>query len=353
MAEVTETLYPSADTEIVETIPDTNYGSIDQVVVAGNTADFAIRILAKFDLSSIPITAAIYSAKLRLNYYDDVGEDPVGRTYNCHRVTADWEELVATWNNQPAHAAGVTAALTMPAAYGWVEWELDDDVQDMIDAVVSNYGWKVKDNVESGGAIKYGAFHSKEFDSLDPELVIIYEETLYQKYTTGDNSQDSVYGAFWGGQSFTPVLNHKITSVKIKVYRTGNPGTVTVSIKGTDGDGKPTGADLASGTFDGNAITADTAGEWKEIVFSSPYYALRPVTKYAMVSRAPDGDASNKITWRMDSATAAYTGGEYLLSANGGLTWAATPTYDRMFVEFGIPVAPAGLNPGLQEVLLG
>jgi len=352
MAEVTATLYPSDDTEVIENIPDTNYGSIDQVVVAGNTADFAIRILAKFDLSSIPITAAIYSALLRLRYFDDIGQDPVGRTYNCHRVTADWAELVATWNNQPAHAAGVTAALTMPAAYGWVEWELDDDVQDMIDAVVSNYGWKVKDNVESGGAIKYGDFRSKEYDSLDPELVIIYEETLYQKYTTGDNAQAGWYGAFWGAQSFTPVLNHKITSLKIKVFRTGSPGTVTVSIKGTDGDGKPTGADLASGTFDGNAVTTDTAGEWKEIVFSSPY-TLRPGTKFAQVLRAPDGDASNKLNWRLDTATAAYPGGEYLLSANSGSTWTAIPTYDLLFVEFGIPVSPAGLNPGLQELLLG
>ena len=352
MAEVTATLYPSADTEIIENIPDTNYGSIDQVVVAGNTAGFAIRILAKFDLSTIPINAAIYSAKLRLNYYDYIGADPVGRTYDVHRVTATWEELVATWNNQPAHAAGVTAALTMPGAYGWVEWELDDDVQDMIDAVVSNFGWKVKDNVESGGAIKYGAFRSKEYDSLDPELVIIYEETLYQKYTTGDNAQAGWYGAFWGAQSFTPVLNHKITSLKIKVFRTGSPGTVTVSIKGTDGDGKPTGADLASGTFDGNAVTTDTAGEWQEIVFSSPY-TLRASTKFAQVLRAPDGDASNKLNWRLDTATAAYPGGEYLLSANSGSTWTATPTYDLLFVEFGIPVAPAGLNPGLQEVLLG
>ena len=353
MAEVTETLYPSADTEIVENIPDTNYGSIDQVVVAGNTADFAIRILAKFDLSSIPITAAIYSAKLRLNYYSDIGEDPVGRTYNCHRVTADWAEDVATWNNQPAHAAGVTAALTMPAAYGWVEWELDDDVQDMIDAVVSNYGWKVKDNVESGGAIKYGAFRSREYDSLDPELVIIYEETLYQKYTTGDTSASAWYGVNWGGQSFTPALDHRITSLKIKVYRVGSPGTVTVSIKGTDGDGKPTGADLASGTFDGNTITTDIDGEWVEIVFSSPHTLRAPSTKYAMVVRAPDGDASNKLGWRQDTTTAAYPGGSYLSSVDGGTNWWVEPAFDHLFVEFGVPVSPVGLSPGLQEVLLG
>ncbi|MDO8715791.1 MAG: LamG-like jellyroll fold domain-containing protein, partial [Dehalococcoidales bacterium] len=59
---------------------------------------------------------------------------------------------------------------------------------------------------------------------------------LYASYTTGDgNYSGSIYGNTWYGQSFTPSTAHTITSVKVQIFRTGNPGTVTASIRATSG----------------------------------------------------------------------------------------------------------------------
>ncbi|GAJ19661.1 unnamed protein product [marine sediment metagenome] len=55
-------------------------------------------------------------------------------------------------------------------------------------------------------------------------------------------------------QGFIPATTHKITSVKLKLWKEGSPGTVTISIRATDGRGHPTGGDLCSGTINGNTI---------------------------------------------------------------------------------------------------
>ena len=82
--------------------------------------------------------------------------------------------------------------------------------------------------------------------------------TLYEYLNTGDNDSGSVYGAVWNSQSFTPTIAHIITSIKLLLYRIGSPGTLTVSIRATDGSGHPTGADLVSGTTDGATLTTTT-----------------------------------------------------------------------------------------------
>jgi hypothetical protein len=59
--------------------------------------------------------------------------------------------------------------------------------------------------------------------------------TLYEYYNTGDDASLFLYGIYWKAQTFTPLAPHKITSVKLKLYKAiGSPGTVTVSIRATD-----------------------------------------------------------------------------------------------------------------------
>lgn len=158
--------------------------------------------------------------------------------------------------------------------------------------------------------------------------------TRYQYYITGDDASAGCFGVQWLGQTFTPAIAHKIESVKLKLYRVGSPGTITVSIRATDGGGDPTGADLCSGTTDGNVITTNTNGAWYEITFTTGTN-LSIGTIYAIVFRATAGDASNKVLVRHDNSSPSYAGGEYEISGDSGSSWTPFATSDFMFEEWG------------------
>jgi hypothetical protein len=163
---------------------------------------------------------------------------------------------------------------------------------------------------------------------------------LYEYYNTGDGTASAVYGSAWEAQTFTVgSVQHTVTSVKLKLYRVGSPGTVTVSIKATNGNGHPTGSDLTSGTTNGNTLTTSTSGEWREITLTE--YTLSANTKYAIVVRAPSGIVNNYLGWRADLSSPTYTGGNREYSLNSGTSWAADPLTDLMFEVWGSPVPTA------------
>jgi len=162
---------------------------------------------------------------------------------------------------------------------------------------------------------------------------------LYEHYNIGDDASAALYDAEWRAQTFTPSAAHKITSVKLKIYRAGSPGTITVSIRATDGSGHPIGGDLCSGTIDGNALTTSSPGEWREITLGAGY-DLDASTQYAIVVRAPSGNASNLLRYRVDASSPTYAGGCLEQSHNSGSTWSSIPSYDSMFEEWGEAIGP-------------
>jgi len=159
--------------------------------------------------------------------------------------------------------------------------------------------------------------------------------TLYENYNTGDENRESFYGAKWNGQTFTPSVAHKITSVKLKIARFASPGTITVGIRATDGSGHPTGSDLCSGTTDGNTLTTAAEGEWREITLGAGY-DLSADAKYAIVARALTGDASNLVFWRKDTSVPTYGGGNEEKSTDSGSSWNSFAP-DYMFEDWGDP----------------
>ena len=101
--------------------------------------------------------------------------------------------------------------------------------------------------------------------------------TLYENYNTGDDAALGIYGAIWAAQTFTVgAAGHTITSVKLLLYRYGSPGTVTVSIRATDGNGHPTGSDLTSGTTDGNTLPTGSPSELREITLIHMWFHQAP-----------------------------------------------------------------------------
>ena len=164
--------------------------------------------------------------------------------------------------------------------------------------------------------------------------------TLYEYYNAGDDTAWNVFAGTWRAQTFTPATAHKITSVKIRIYRQGSPGNITVSIRETDGSGHPTGGDLGdTGTTNGDTLTASSAGEWREITLGN--YNLDASTKYAIVVRVLGGDGSNRIYWRIDETSPSYTDGNFESSTNSGSSWSTNSGYDCMFEDWGEVIAVA------------
>ncbi len=169
--------------------------------------------------------------------------------------------------------------------------------------------------------------------------------TRFEHYITGDDGAWEFGIINWMAQTFTPSTAHKITSVKLPLYRWGSPGTITVSIKATDGNGHPTGDDLCLGTTDGNALTTDTGGEWREITLGAGAN-LAADTKYAIVARAPDS-LFDKVYWRVDGTSPTYTGGALEWSNNSGSSWTTEAEQDFLFEEWGEPLGWTGKISGV------
>jgi len=161
----------------------------------------------------------------------------------------------------------------------------------------------------------------------------------YEYYDTGDTSWTNFSAIERTAQSFTPLITHRITSIKAKLFRGGSPGTINVGIRNTAAFGNPTGSDLCSGTLDGNSLTTDEGGAWYEVTLGDGYI-LRAGTKYAMVLACLGGSPGNEPAWRWDyEGASGYTRGDGHWSSDGGETF--YPAYhDYMFEEWGVTISP-------------
>jgi hypothetical protein len=159
-------------------------------------------------------------------------------------------------------------------------------------------------------------------------------DTDYEYYKTGNDSLLFATATTWLAQTFIPVVSHTITGIKLLLSRIGSPGPITISIKATDTNGKPTGADLCSYTIvDGESLPLMGSEEWKEITFSTTTH-LQAGTKYAIVVRATQ-TIPHFVTWSVDTTSPTYTRGCALHSSTSGSTWSAT-AFELMFEECGV-----------------
>lgn len=156
----------------------------------------------------------------------------------------------------------------------------------------------------------------------------------YEYYITGDDGAAGVRRTSWEAQTFTPSVAHKITSVKLKLYRVGLPETLIVSIRATDDDGHPILPDLCSGSIDGDTLTTSTSGLWYEITLGAGS-RLNADTKYAIVIRALDAPAYAYVYWRRDSSDPTYAGGCREYTGDSGDNWGSLPAHDLLFEDWG------------------
>jgi hypothetical protein len=171
-------------------------------------------------------------------------------------------------------------------------------------------------------------------------VVPVWAATLYEHYNTGDDNVWGFYGQYWKAQTFSAESDHVVGAVKLKLWRSGSPGDLTVSIKATDGSGHPTGADLTSGTISANTLTTNTAGAWYEVSLTP--YSLTSGTKYAIVARALGGDDANRVWWRLDESSPTYADGNVEHNADNGVNWTTYADRDFMFEVWDEVAAPSG-----------
>jgi hypothetical protein len=159
----------------------------------------------------------------------------------------------------------------------------------------------------------------------------------YESYETGGNSWASSHGNYISGQSFTPLVAHNLTRVVLWMKRLGTPPGYRIRLYLCDGAHKPTESELTGVDVDLSGVTTDPAGEW--VAIDLPSYPVLQGTEYGLLSWPYGGNSDNQVQWYCDNIAPTYTRGLYLYSSNGGSSWAAYPTADLLFQEWGGPEA--------------
>ena len=205
-------LYPTDDTFIRMKSPDRNTGSGSIMPVRNRYGHpshpeyWELDILIKFDLSSIPSGSEIRSADLFLFFYSFDDTSPYGRELTCYQILEDWEEIIVTWNTRPDYASEVTDSAIVPnRVLNWMNWDVTEDVQDVVSQVDNNFGWQIMDEVAWGWYdIPYIKFLTKEFGDFVPYLRVEYIENDSNDFVFVDDDYDpSTPG--WGVDHFDTI----------------------------------------------------------------------------------------------------------------------------------------------------
>lgn len=170
--QVTIQIYPSADAEVKQSAPNSNFGnstyleSRDEPVAAYDYASYM-----KFALTQIPTGATVTAATLKLYvYWLGVNGSNTGVTSNVHLAAADWDENTLTYNNKPA--AGTLVDTMSMTSVGWKTLDITDEFNDWRDGVTDNYGLRFFPS--SANANRNSAWYSSRALDYKPYIEVTY-----------------------------------------------------------------------------------------------------------------------------------------------------------------------------------
>jgi hypothetical protein len=170
MAE-TITLTPTADSYVLNSNPDTNYGSLDSAYISYNANQVLARTLLKFDLSSIPAGSTVDSATLTMNLKSYAIADTTQT--KIYRATADWTENEVTWTNKPT--VGDLLQNQIVAGYTPEYWTVTTAVQKWLSGEWANQGMVIMTLEGVGSYLTFGYWTREAAVSSNfPSLAISY-----------------------------------------------------------------------------------------------------------------------------------------------------------------------------------
>lgn len=247
------------DAVLTSSAATTNNGTNTTFQAMRDASNNKNRSLLMFDLSSIPATAIISSAKLTLYGTAHSGTNP---SY-LRKNTTTWDEATVTWNTAPSTSTvgQISLAQSTVATQNYT-MDVTSFVQDMVNIPATNYGWTLikQDETSTTGSLIFGSSDSRTA-SQRPLLEITYSMPMdvkgYMTPATGLNNADGAlnvtvtngvppYTYSWSDASTTKDIYNKL------------PGLYTLTV--TDNLGNQVkkhmmiGAENASVTF---TITPD------------------------------------------------------------------------------------------------
>ena len=116
----------------------------------------------EFSKATIPFGSTIDSAV----FYIDV-TTALNEQVTLHRVTADWQEIVVTWNNFAGNFNGTSEGSFTPSAAGWYEVEVTSLINSWVDSTYPNYGILLKEESPA----QFQIFSSRE-SGMSPYLKV-------------------------------------------------------------------------------------------------------------------------------------------------------------------------------------
>ena len=172
---------------------------------------------------------------------------------------------------------------------------------------------------------------------------------LQDYYNTNDDSFVKAYADEEPAQTFIASANYPVYSIKCLIYKIGSPpGNTGIRLYTTDENGHPDTL-LQSVGFSAAVLTSNSAGEWKELVFSSKPILVSG-TKYAIrVQGGTSMDADNCVAWRIDASSPTYANGNRLHSTDNTSTWTDFEDDDCMFEVYST-VSPQTSGPDITAV---
>lgn len=150
------------------------------------------------------------------------------------------------------------------------------------------------------------------------------------KFTTGADTAHALPAGIISRRAETcnAQFTYSCRSARLRLYRIGSPGTLTLNIYDESG-GLPNNL-LGTATYDGDTLGTGISGTWAGFDFGAGNeFSITSGTVYWIVLETPsNGDASNQVLWRVDSNNGYATGS---LRYYYPTTWALNASEDHLF----------------------
>lgn len=169
--------WASEDAWVNEANPMANYGNNTYLSVKDRSG--LAESYIKFSNNDLGVLCGKTIASVSLFLYQYQYNYSPADTINLHKVIADWDEGLITWNSKPAFAALNSSSLNLENGNSlWREWPaLENMVASWLNG--PNYGLVLENNKDAKTEELFARFYSSEYSNADyhPYLRVIAAAT--------------------------------------------------------------------------------------------------------------------------------------------------------------------------------